>query len=54
MPKRQRKAEEGHLEEGEAAKPTSGMKSGKTQRKSKEKAQNKTPLTISMQAPPPP
>jgi hypothetical protein len=35
MTKNQRKAQEGHLEEGEAARPTKGMKSGKNHKKIK-------------------
>jgi hypothetical protein len=40
--KAKEKAEECHLEEGEATKPTSGTKSGKTKERVK-KTQNQTP-----------
>jgi hypothetical protein len=39
MTKSQRKAQEDHLEEGEAARPTKGTKSGKTMKRAR-KAQN--------------
>jgi hypothetical protein len=48
-PKSQRKADEGYLE-GEAAKPTSGMKSGKT----KERAKKSSKSTLLKQTPPKP
>jgi hypothetical protein len=51
---KQKKAQEGHLEERKNAKPIDGMKSGKP-RKGKENLKRKTPLkqtplTLSMQA----
>jgi hypothetical protein len=49
-PKTKKKTEEDHLEEGEAAKPISGVKKRQNQRKSKEKLKIKLSLTISMQA----
>jgi hypothetical protein len=45
--KSQRKAKEGHIEEGKNVKPTNGTKSGKPRQKGKEelrKGQNQTPL----------
>jgi hypothetical protein len=42
MTKSQQKAQEGHLEEGEAARPTKGMKSGKTTKRAR-KTQNQHP-----------
>jgi hypothetical protein len=42
-PKSQRKGEEDHLEEGEAAKPTSGMKSGKTKERAKKSSKSNSP-----------
>jgi hypothetical protein len=42
-PKSQRKTEEGHLEEGEAAKPTSGTKSGKTKERAKKNSKSNSP-----------
>jgi hypothetical protein len=42
MTKSQRKAQDGHLEEGKTAKPANGMKSSKP-RKSKEKLKLKAP-----------
>jgi hypothetical protein len=35
-PKKQRKAQEGHLEEGKPKKPSNGMKSGKAKKNGKE------------------
>jgi hypothetical protein len=35
-PKKPRKAQEGHLEEGKSQKPANGMKSGKTKKNGKE------------------
>jgi hypothetical protein len=40
-PKSHRKAEEDHLEEGEATKPTSGTKSGKTKERVKKSSNSK-------------
>jgi hypothetical protein len=51
-PKRQKKAQECHLEEGNPQKPTEGMKSGKTKQNGKEvlrKAQNSKKSTKSAQ-----
>jgi hypothetical protein len=47
--KPQRKAQEGHLEEGKAAKPTNGMKSGKPklERAKKSSKPNSPPETSS-------
>jgi hypothetical protein len=47
--KEQRKAQEGHLEEGKAAKPTNGMKSGKPklERAKKSSKPNSPPETSS-------
>jgi hypothetical protein len=39
-PKSQRKAKDGHLKEGEAAKPTSGMKSSKTKERAKKSSKS--------------
>jgi hypothetical protein len=45
MTNSQQKAQEGHLEEGEAARPTKGIKSGKTTKKAR-KAQKSSKSTL--------
>jgi hypothetical protein len=42
--KRQRKAQEDHLEEGKTAKPTNGKKSDKPKEKTKKSSNSKLPL----------
>jgi hypothetical protein len=57
-PKKPRKAQEGHLEEGKAARSTKGKKSGKPRKRAKESSNSNTqnsswnqlPLTLLMQA----
>jgi hypothetical protein len=51
-PKSRRKAKECHLEEGEATKPTSGMKSGKTKEREKKRSKSNPPNHLNASSPP--